>query len=37
MTQTRKETKTSKDEKKIELTRTLIQRIKPMKITPIVK
>ena len=36
MTQTRKEMKTSKDEKKIELTRTLIQRIKPMK-APIVK
>ncbi len=37
MTQTRKEKKTSKDEKKTELTRTLVQRIKAMKTSKVIK
>ncbi len=37
MTQTRKEKKMSKDEKKTELTRTLIQRIKAMKASKVKK
>ncbi len=37
MTQTRKEKKASNDEKKIELTRTLVQRIKAMKASKVLK